>query len=235
MQRTWGDGSTLHLPWIDVSIVSQFRTAAVAYGRDAPIAQSADLFDSLEQLGALAYWRTSTLLRTLGNVYGPARLEQALGAYAREERGRHPDPAALLRAIRRHVGDPAALNLREALFERGWVDYSIDRVATSASGHGDITSRVVVRRRGTLTFPVPVVLTTRSGSRNVELWDGTETSRTFESVGEPVVSAVVDPEHGVLVDDNLLNNALAREHPFPWRSLEYGLSLAELVLLGLGP
>ncbi|MBN1610246.1 MAG: M1 family metallopeptidase [Polyangiaceae bacterium] len=235
MQRAWGNGSTLHLPWIDVSTVAKFRTAAVEYGRDEPIAQPADQFDSLKHLGALAYWRTSTLLRTLGNVYGRAHLEQALGSYAREQRGRHPNPEALIGNIRQHLGNPAASNLRKALFERGWVDYSIDRIAKSDSEHGGTTHRVVVRRRGTLTFPVPIRLTTSSGLRKVELWDGLGTSHTVESVGEPIVSAVVDPEHGVLLDENLLNNAAVQERRFPWRSLECGLSLAELVLLGLGP
>jgi hypothetical protein len=232
MQHAWGNGSSLHLPWIDVSTVAEQRTAAVAFGHDEPIAQSADRFDSLEHLGALAYWRTSTLLRTLGNVYGPSRLEQALGSYAREQRGRHPDPAALIRTIRRHLGGAAASNLRKALFDRGWVDYSIERIADSASKRG---SRVVVRRRGTLTFPVPVVLTTENGSRQVELWDGVGTSHTFESDSAPIVSAVVDPEHNVLVDDDLLNNAAVAQQAFPWRSLAYGSSLAELVLLGVGP
>jgi hypothetical protein len=235
MQRAWGNGSAVHLPWLDVSTVAEFRTAAVEYGHDEPVAQSADRFDNLEHLGALAYWRTATLLRTLGNVYGPSRLEQALGSYAREQRGRHPDPAALVRTIRQYLGGPAASNLRTGLFERGWVDYSVDRIANATSKNGTIVSRVVVRRRGTLTFPVPVALTTRSGSRMVELWDGVDTSHTFESAGDPIVSAVVDPEHDVLLDDDLLNNAMRQQQRFPWRSLQCGLSLAELVLLGLGP
>jgi hypothetical protein len=235
MQRAWGNGSALHLPWLSVSTVAESRTAAVEYGHLEPIAQPADQFDSLEHLGALAYWRTSTLLRTFGNVYGQARLEKALGRYAREQRGQHPDPEALIGVVREELGDPAASNLRKALFERAWVDYSIDPITHASSNGAAIRSRVVVRRRGALTFPVPIVMMTGRGARKMELWDGFGASHTFESVGDPIVSAAVDPEHRVLLDDDLLNNAAAVRSPFPWRSLGRGVSLAELVLLGLGP
>jgi hypothetical protein len=66
---------------------------------------------------------------------------------------------------------------------------------------------VLVRRRGTLSFPVDVVMTMSDGTARLEPWDGEGESKRFTWHDTLALrAAVVDPEDRVLVDANLENN-----------------------------
>ena len=126
------------------------------------------------------------------------------------------------------LGARVAATLRTALFEKGWVDYVVDGVwanpATRAAGmfdrdgqrekveHDDRAGKdwdnaVLVRRRGTLSFPVDVDLLLADGTTRHEHWDGEGESRRFAWHGPTAVrGAVVDPQDSVMVDMNLENN-----------------------------
>ena len=66
---------------------------------------------------------------------------------------------------------------------------------------------MLVRRRGTLSFPVDVDLTLADGTTRHEHWDGEGESKRFSWHGPSAVrSATVDPQDRVMVDANLENN-----------------------------
>ncbi|MFT3771218.1 MAG: M1 family metallopeptidase [Minicystis sp.] len=188
---------------------------------NAPVAQAASEFASGGDYGSLVYSRTATVLLTLGNVYGPDTLRRALGRYARRHRFGHPVPADLIQAVREVVGDDAAAQLRVALFDRGNVDYTVADISsepdeparglglgpaptTSGGYRGDI----FVRRRGTLRFPVDVEVTEADGTVQRLRWDAVEPAARLPWHGRSrIVSAVINPDHRVLLDDDLSNNA----------------------------
>jgi hypothetical protein len=67
---------------------------------------------------------------------------------------------------------------------------------------------VLVRRRGVLRFPVDVDLIGEDGTTQRVRWDGRDSSARLPWRGKSrLVRAVVDPEHKVLLDDDLSNNA----------------------------
>jgi hypothetical protein len=71
---------------------------------------------------------------------------------------------------------------------------------------------VLVRRRGTLSFPVDVDLLLTDGTTRHEHWDGEGESRRFSWHGTSAVrAAVIDPHDRVMVDMNLENNRGAAE------------------------
>jgi hypothetical protein len=258
LSERFGTGSLFSFAGLKLSETYGMRALSAAFGRDEPVAQPAASFASFRTLGAIVYARTATIFQTLANVWGPERLERALGFYARQYRFSHPHPDQLLSAIEEHVGPDAARYAKNALFERGTVDYVVTAVesARAAEPAGEFDddagrhliepkppaessgwqSRVVVVRRGSLELPVDVELIDEDGVSQRRHWDGRGPFVAFEQRGaRPIVAAIVDPERRVLLDDNLLNNATSREPPGVPRVTERASYLAQLLLAFFGP
>jgi Peptidase family M1 domain len=192
---------------LTVSIAAANRIGASEAERNAPVAQPATDFFTGSDYAALVYQRTATLLDTLANVYGKDRVRRAVGRYARRYRFQHPGPEALLEAMREVAGDDAAEALRAGLFDRATVDYSVSEVSPATEGEG-YPSNVLVRRRGALRFPVDVDLIGEDGTAERVRWDAAESAARLPYSGKSkLVAAVIDPEHRVLVDDDLGDNA----------------------------
>ncbi|MGD0674333.1 MAG: M1 family metallopeptidase [Polyangiaceae bacterium] len=250
MSKWRGAGSAVDFWGIRVSdeaIQAQWGSRGV---HDEPIAQPAAEFSTGSNYGRLVYARTATVLETLARVYGQDAVDTALGEYARRFRFEHPAPDDLLAAFRVVLGDRVAATLRTALFDRGWVDFTVDDIWTrraetpagvfDRAGRRETVTRenqgrwvgsVLVRRRGTLSFPVDVDLVLDDGSTRREHWDGVDDSVRFPWEGPtPLRAVVVDPDDRVLLDANPLNNRgmVPGERTHAWRTLERILYWAEL-------
>jgi len=225
---------------------------------DEPVAQAAPLFRTGEDYSLLVYERTATILETLRRVYGDEPIRRALGRYARRFRFEHPGPDDLARSFEVEVGARAGDALHAALFNEGWVDYTVSEVSSrsseTAAGIFDRDGKrvtlprgkntggayegwVLVTRRGTLSFPVDIELTREDGTTERVRWNAEEASTRIPYHGTVALSgAVVDPEHAVLLDDDLSNNHAAAEavHRSP-RVTERLVYWAELLLQALVP
>lgn len=210
----FGDADASNVLGLQLSTRAFHRAGAANDGLDFVVAQPARDFPSFRQLGNLAYARATTLFDTLDAVYAGG-FQAALAHYARKHRFSHAAPEDLLRTIEATLGSEVRETTRRALFERGWVDYQIEalshrRAPNPAGGparSAESLSRVIVVRRGDLVFPVQILLVDDAGERFVRDWDGRETHVMLEHRGRPIVSATVDPERRVLLDQDLLNNA----------------------------
>lgn len=226
---------------------------------DEPVAQAADAFTTGADYGMLVYARTASILETMKRVYGDEPVLRALGRYARRFRFQHPGPEELLAVFDEVLGAHAAATLRTALFDRGWVDYLVDfawsgeakrtagvfdregkreRIEPGSSDAGGFDNAVLVRRHGTLSFPVDVAMTMADGSTRVEHWDGEGESKRFswhDSVA--LRGAVVDPDGRVLLDANLENNhaAAALGGGGAAATLERATYLLQLALQAVSP
>jgi hypothetical protein len=216
---------------LQVGIPASNRVGAAEHEANAPVAQPAPAFANGGDYGALVYARTATILGTLANVYGADKVRRAVGRYTRRYRFQHPGPDELLGAVREVVGDDAADQMRIALFDRGTVDYTVADLSSepddpphgilgdptapakppAAPGDAESTGyrgAVLVRRRGALRFPVDVDLTGADGTVERVRWDAATPSAYLPWHGKSrLAAAVIDPEHRVLLDDDLSNNA----------------------------
>jgi len=252
----YGSGSAFSGFGLQISNEALSRSVAAARGGDEPIAQPAGDFFSFRSLGAIVYSRTASLISTLERVYGKRNLDLAFADYAAFARFRHPEPKDLLAAVRGRLGESAAKNLENALFERGNVDYLVRDVQSAprdpragvfdeASGRrtrarselrppARYVGHAVVLRHGSLAFPVEIELRFEDGHVEHRHWDGEGTHYTISCEGPAeLVAVTVDPEQRVLLDDDLMNNAAALADQGAPRSLERLLYVAEL-LLGAG-
>lgn len=256
-----GAGSGVDVLGLAVSGIDAQAAHARRFGHDEKIAQGAGAFATGSAYGALVYSRTAAVLETLARTYGKDKMDHAMGVYARRFRFKHPTPEDFLATIRAEIGPGAADNLRLALFEKGWVDYAI----TQASSHPSRTAAgifdrdgkretisaasardpsrydgyMLVVRRGTLKLPVEIELTSADGARTRVAWDGqSDALRVPYSGSSPLVSAVVDPDHKILLDDRP-DNDFATAPGLPTegapRVLERATFWAEVLLGGLAP
>jgi hypothetical protein len=228
MGRWRGESSALDLAGLVVSDAALDAVGGNMTVHNEPVAQAASSFSTGADYGGLVYARTASLLETLRRVYGDEPVGRALGRYARRFRFQHPGPEQLLAVFDEVLGATVASTLRTALFEKGWVDYLVEgvwaqeskrpaglfdrggareRVEPDTAGDGGWDNTVLVRRRGTLSFPVEIELVMADGTRRRERWDGEGDSKRLSWHGPvAVASAIVDPEDRVLVDYNLANN-----------------------------
>jgi aminopeptidase N len=229
MERWHGAGSAADVWGLKVSDGAIQAVGGSGAVQDEPVAQAASAFTTGANYGRLVYSRTASVLDTFARVYGEAQVAGALGLYTRRYRFEHPGPEEFLGSFREVLGPRAADILRAALFDKGWVDYAVDDVQDRS---------VIVRRRGTLSFPVDVDLVLADGSKRREHWDGETESTVLTLSGDGTLSsAVVDPDHRVTIDANLDNNFASAPGGggAARRSLERAVYWLELALQGVSP
>jgi len=226
MQQWRGDGSALDWMGLRISDAALQAIEGEPAVHDEPVAQPAAAFSTGDNYARLVYARTAAVLATMARTYGPDAIAKALGVYARRYRFEHPGPMDLLGVFAEVLGERPAATLRAALFDEGWVDYVVaivsSRRAQEVAGVFDRDGKretrtrrnadswegsVLLRRRGTIGFPVDIELRDASGSTRREHWNGEgESLRIPWQEPVPLASAVVDPDDRVLVDANLENN-----------------------------
>ena len=250
------DASALKLSGLDVSLWAIGRPGSIERAANAPIAQPAPAFATGGDYGSLVYQRTASILGTLANVYGKDTVRRAVGRYARRYRFEHPGPAELLGVFDEVLGHEAAITLRAALFDRASVDYQVVSFtselaeaprgifgdpahpsAIPAAPPGAWTGDVILRRRGALRFPVDVELHEDDGTVQRIRWEAHEPAERLTYTGKSrLIAVVIDPEHRILLDENLANNAKRTgRSPLGTTVLERTLYAAEAALWGLQP
>jgi hypothetical protein len=254
-----GEGSLLDIAGLRVSDIAVQAVGGNMAVHDEPVAQAASAFSSGANYERLVYARTASLLETCARVYGSDAVARSLAVYARRYRFEHPAPEQLIGAFADVMGPQVAATLREALFEKGWVDYVVDGISThraeppagvfdrqgkrerveAREDEGkDWDSSVVIRRRGTLSFPVDVQVTFSDDSTRRERWSGDEEWKRFEWRSPAALRAVVvDPDDRVLVDMDRSNNFGAPRKNRRWapRTLEQVTYWLQLALQALSP
>ena len=201
LRARYGASTAARLPGLDLDLTAIHRAGALITGPDGPIARPATEFQSGLEYGGLVYTRMSTLIDTLARVHGEETIRGAIAHYARAHRFAHPGPDDLIASIRAAAGDSAAAALRTALFEGARVDYL---VAELSPAH----DYALVRRRGDLAFPVDIDLHAADGTTHRVRWDAAERAARIPYTGDShLVAAVIDPDHRVLLDEDLTNNA----------------------------
>jgi len=260
MEAWKGKSSFIDLLGLGIGDAEGHAERARHHAHDDRVAQPAYAFGTGSSYGALVYSRTATILETLRRVYGDKAMRRTMGAYTRRFRFQHPVPSDLIETFKREMGNEAGEALRDALFDKGWVDFKVEamsshavRVAAgifdrdgkrattpSAPGTpGKYEGWVLVSRRGTLHLPLEVELISEDGARTRVPWDGTTDSIRIPYSGTSALrAAVIDPDQRVLLDENAENDfATAPGHGGGGapRTLERATYWSELVLGAIAP
>ncbi len=249
-----GDASGGALLGLAVSDVAVQAVVSHDAQHDEAVAKPASEFLTGRDYGRLVYARTATILETLARTYGKASMDRAMGRYARAFRFQHPEPRDFLGCIEAEMGKGAAENARRALFEKGWVDYSIGGLSrgprTTAAGVFDQGGKRETRppgagsgydgtlslmRRGTLELPVDVRITYEDGQTETLHFAGNaESARLDFTPARRPRSIEVDPEHRVLLDGDRSNNVFGEPGSFR-KTMDHTSFWVETLLGGVLP
>ena len=145
---------------------------------------------------------------------------------------------------------PTSSSLRpyfnQAVYGTALLDYAIDSVRSERAqwwlpepkrGQPAVYRDVVyVRRKGTFVLPVTVRIVFADGTQVREHWDGVDRWTKFEyQRASKIVSAEVDPDHTVLLDDDLFNNSYTtRENHLPAAKIAHLWLVAQQLMVELG-
>jgi hypothetical protein len=226
---------------LELSADALRRAAVRLEASDVPLATPASEFVGFRELGGLVYSKTTLLFETIARVYGHKQLALALERYAESYRFRHPTPEDLLGVLEGTLGAEAAGNVRGVLMRGDSVNYVLRELASVRSSGGgaaaeQFDSRVIVRRHGELSFPVDILLVSADGAQHRERWDGSGRVHVISRSGpSPIVTAVVDPDRTLWLDEDWLDNAKSTQPRAADRTLERALYVAQLLLGWLGP
>ena len=233
----YGEGSAFS--GLGVSVSASALTATIAsLGADKGLlGRPASAFRDFSTLSATIYAKTALLLNTLGSVYGTDKLERALRRYAMAERFRHPTPNELISAVATELGPEAAHNLRTALNSDGWVDFCVSELVVQRQSAHEFKSKIVLERRGTLEFPVEVLVKLSNGEVIRRTWSSKDPAITWETAGRsPVASVMIDPDGKVAIENQRENNAkFTNRTPWPWTLIESLVSATEVLFSGVLP
>ena len=206
-------GSAIDLLGLSVDGFDIARSLAMSPQARAP-GKPAYAFDP-DSYGRSVYERTATVLETVRRVWGRAKFDAALSAYARDHRFAHPTPDSLFRAFdQAYFEGFSDAVLRPALLDGEVASIRITRFSSEKDG---ASWRVDLRAERTGNIPVPTWVALRDpkgqtiarvawAAREAELrvtWSGTD----------EVASAEIDPDHAILLDDPLDNSAAIESRP----------------------
>lgn len=198
--------------------------------------------------GASVYQKPATMLNTLERMVGQKTMDEIFKKYYRDWAFRHPSTNDFIQVVNQVVtekhGNAFGPDLNwffdQFLFSTAKVDYAVRGVSSrpergkaglfdengakefrvSQKVPGMFRSTVQLERNGDGILPVEILVTFSNGEKLLERWDGQERVKDLiYSRDSWVVSAEIDPEKKILLDQNLLNNsyAIKPQKAYAWK------------------
>ena len=172
---------------------------------------------------AITYFKTATVMQTLDGLLGRAVMDSIMKTYFQRWRFRHPcrrDFVAVFNELApaltdKRYGPDMNWFFHETLDSTGICDYELTALYSFPNEEQDsskdrYTTVVLASRLGEVATPVEIEVTFTDGSTARQQWSGQEryTKLTFTSPTR-AVNAVIDPDHRIALDVNVLNNSRA--------------------------
>lgn len=226
LEDVYGDGALLSFLGLEISRMAGARYVNLRSPGKHPIASAAPDFDSFRSIGSLVYARSALCLETLRLVYGSEKMDEVFTIYTERYRFRHPRPRDLYDVFGEVLG-PDAKTQVELMFEhRGDIDLSVSSIDTRVRGKG-YTSQIQLKKSGKLSLPTMLEVRFVDGSKQelpLPAWNGVRAVHLQHT--SPIRFAAVDPDHLLLLDENLENNRGTPKGRFVDRDQQFHSALA---------
>ncbi len=172
--------------------------------REVPLMRHTDLVNPYGSRGMAAYTKPAVVLGALRSVVGDSTFLAAFRDLYESWTYRHPQPWDVFNTFERHAGRDLDWFWRPLFFETAVLDHAVETVE-----HVGDRSRIVLRDRGRVILPTPVLMEMADGSTRrawvpADVW--LEMGRRHElTVPGEVVRVELDPE-GAFPDVERANN-----------------------------
>lgn len=259
MHEHYGHAAVVQLGPLTISDERMHSGSSAGVVSHRAVGARADEFLSGRDYGGLVYGRTGAVLTTLRRAFGAEAFDRAMRTYGERFALQHPTPADIEGVFRETLGEAAAAFFHAAIFERGWVDFEVVRLACESKhapsgflgegserteSKGDELKPLVkssflrAERRGTLAVPNEVEVTFGDGHVERIPWpaDRDAFEQTFEA-DACVKRVTLDPDRRVLVDarrDNDTRVTEAGRAPFFSRTARVVIAALEAFFAWVG-
>jgi hypothetical protein len=178
-------------------------------------------FLDFNSYGGITYSKTALVLLTLEHIIGEQKVREAQHVYFERYQFKHPTGDDFMNTVNEVAGQSLDWYWNQAVRGTRILDYRIlqadseraDRADKNApklekAGETEYRNSVVVHRKGDFIFPVTLEVKFDNGETIREKWDGEDRWRRFVwQKKAKLISAEIDPDHGILLDENLFNNS----------------------------
>ncbi len=186
-----------------------------------PIVRRGWQFQNFDSYGGITYAKTALVLLTLEHIIGEEKVREAQHVYFERYRFKHPTADDFINTVNQVAGQNLDWYWNQAIRGTQVLDYRIlsadseraDWVDKNApkeekKGETEYLNSVVVHRKGDFLFPVILEAKFDNGETIREHWDGVDRWHRFSwQKKAKLLSAEIDPDHGIWLDRDLFNNS----------------------------
>lgn len=170
--------------------------------------------------GGITYGKTATVLLTLEQLLGEAKVQEALKVYFMRFRFKHPTAEDFMSTVNEVSGQNLDWYWNQAVKGTALLDYRVRKISvervdwyskpSAKENKKDVpyVNRVMVQRKGDFVFPVTLIATFDNGEVIHATWDGQDRWHRWEWTRKAkLVSAEINPGQGILLDSNRFNDS----------------------------
>lgn len=159
------------------------------------------------------YIRGKLVLKDIEHRIGTKTMDAVLSAYAQKYRFRHPTTYDFQKTIEKVTGKSWKSYFDQYIYSGGAPDFSLDNISVirnenqKKSDPNLYESQVKVGNKGAYYPNVTLKFTFTDGHTMKRVWDGQGPETTFQLFyNAPLLSAEIDPQHSILLENKHLNN-----------------------------
>ncbi|WP_339799649.1 M1 family metallopeptidase [Paenibacillus sp. FSL R5-0744] len=183
------------------------------------------------------YIRGKLVLKDIERQVGTKAMNSIMSTYARKFRFQHPTTSDFQKVIEKVTKKSWQPYFEDYIYGGGAPDFSVDTITIKKNGNSDAQSYesiVKITNKGSHYIDVPIKFTFADGSATERVWSGEGAETTFQLLSDKLLlSAEVDPEHTILLENKHLNNFRLAEIE-PKTLSRWTLSVTKLVETVLG-
>ncbi|MNV52086.1 Peptidase family M1 [compost metagenome] len=183
------------------------------------------------------YIRGKLVLKDIERQVGTKAMNSIMSTYARKFRFQHPTTSDFQKVVEKVTKKSWQPYFEDYIYGGGAPDFSVDTITIKKNGNSDAQSYesiVKIRNKGSHYVDVPIKFTFADGSATERVWSGEGAETTFQLLSDKLLlSAEVDPEHTILLENKHLNNFRLAEIE-PKTLSRWTLSVTKLVETVLG-
>ncbi|MEK4292293.1 M1 family metallopeptidase [Paenibacillus sp. FSL R5-0914] len=183
------------------------------------------------------YIRGKLVLKDIERQVGTKAMNSIMSTYARKFRFQHPTTSDFQKVIEKVTKKSWLPYFEDYIYGGGAPDFSVDTITIKKNGNSDAQSYesiVKITNKGSHYVDVPIKFTFADGSATERVWSGEGAETTFQLLSDKLLlSAEVDPEHTILLENKHLNNFRLAEIE-PKTLSRWTLSVTKLVETVLG-
>lgn len=194
-------------------------------------------YDGAESYSRNVYIRGKLVLKDIERQVGTKAMNSIMSTYARKFRFQHPTTSDFQKVVEKVTKKSWQPYFEDYVYGGGAPDFSIDTITIKKNGSSDAQSYesiVKISNKGSHYVDVPIKFTFADGSATERVWNGEGAETTFQLLSDMLLlSAEIDPEHTLLLENKHLNNFRLAEIE-PKTLSRWTLSVTKLVETVLG-